>query len=134
MNIIGKWKLKGFKTPTENGLELHMLADASEEMLVELEETLDMLIEFCEDHTFNWLYEANEKYLALAEESGAVKRDDGYIVAFTGEWEEKDGKILYDSGAEGEILGEQIDPFVELEFTDDGDILYNYGMLLYERM
>lgn len=31
-------------------------------------------------------------------------------------------------------MGEAIDPFEELTFTEDGCILYNYGMFIYERM
>lgn len=31
-------------------------------------------------------------------------------------------------------MGEAIDPNVELTFTEDGNLLYNYGLATYERV
>lgn len=31
-------------------------------------------------------------------------------------------------------MGEEVDPYVELEFDNDGCMLYNFGMLALEKM
>lgn len=134
MNIIGKWKLKGMNVPTENGLELYTVENFPEEYEDVLNENKDMLLEFCEDGTLNTVVEAVSPYLEMAAEEGVEPREDGYIVFDTVKWEDRDGKIFYDSQAEGEILGEAVDPFVEIDVTEDGCIWFNYGMCLYERV
>lgn len=48
-------------------------------------------------------------------------------------WKEADGKFYYDTGIQGETLGEPVDPFVEISVTEDGCLLYGLGMILLER-
>jgi len=56
----------------------------------------------------------------------AVKRgritlsEDGMMIVGRTEWKERDGKLVFDTHIEGEILGEKADPWEELVFTDDG--------------
>lgn len=69
-----------------------------------------------------------------AKAEGMEIRDDGYVVAFSAKWEDRNGAIYYDTGAEGTILDEEIDPFDPLKVNEEGCIWYNYGMCLYERM
>lgn len=134
MNIIGKWKLKGLNIPTENGLVLYTIDNYPEEYEDIFNENKDMILEFCEDGALNTIVEATEPYLEMAAEEGMETREDGFIVCDTVTWEDRDGKIFYDSQAEGEILGEEVDPFVEIDVTEDGCIWFNFGMGLYERV
>lgn len=134
MNIIGKWKLKGINVPTENGPVFYSKDNIPEEYAEVFNENKDMLLEFLEDGTLNTIVEAVGPYLELAAEAGIEAREDGYMVANSVKWENRNGTIYYDSGAEGTILDEAIDPFIPLEVTDDDCILYNFGILLYERI
>lgn len=134
MNIIGKWKLKGMNIPTENGLVLYTKDNFPEEYADVFNENKDMLLEFLEDGTLNTIVEATGPYLDMAAEEGIEAREDGYLVCFSTHWENRNGRIYYDSEAEGTILDEPVDPFVEIGVTEDGCIWFNYGMALYERV
>lgn len=133
MNIIGKWKLKGMNIPTENGMTLYTKENIPEDFKDTYEEAEIMELEFLEDGTYNVMQKVEGELAAQAIEEGMEIREDGYVVAFTAKWEDRDGTIYYDSGAEGTILDEEVDPFLPLEVTEDGCIWYNYGMCLYER-
>lgn len=134
MNIIGKWKLKGMNIPTENGLVLYTKDEIPEEHADVFNENKDMILEFLEDGTLNTIVEADGLYLEMAAESGIEAREDGYIVAFSSQWEDRNGTIYYNTEFEGEVLDEAVDPFAPIEVTEDGCILYNFGMLLYEHV
>lgn len=133
MNIIGKWKLKGMNIPTESGMTLYTKENIPEDFKDTYEEAEIMELEFLADGTYNVMQKAEGELAAEAIEEGMEIREDGYVVAFSAKWEDRDGTIYYDSGAEGTILDEEVDPFLPLEVTEDGCIWYNYGMCLYER-
>ncbi len=134
MNIIGKWKLKGISIPTENGLVLYTEDAVPQEHMDVFNENKDMILEFLEDGTLNTIVEAVGQYLEMATAEGIEPREDGYIIAMSTQWEQRGEAIFYNSQLEGEILDEQVDPFIQIGFTEDGCILYNYGMFLYERI
>lgn len=134
MNIIGKWKFKGINIPTENGMILYTKDNIPEEYKDACAEAESMDLEFLEDGTYNVIQKAEGELAEQAEAEGMEIRPDGYVVAFSAKWEDRDGTIYYDCGAEGTILDEEVDPFLPLEVTEDGCIWYNYGMCLYERM
>ena len=46
----------------------------------------------------------------------------------------ENGKFYYDTKTEGEFLGEKIDLFAEITVTEDGCLLYEYEMILLERI
>ena len=60
-------------------------------------------------------------------------REDGYAAVESTTWKEADGKFYYDTGIQGETLGEPVDPFAEISVTEDGCLLYELGMILLER-
>lgn len=134
MNIIGKWQLKGVNIPTADGLKYYDKADVPEEFLDVLAESEQTILEFLEDGTYNIILKAEGEIAEAAIAEGMEIREDGYVVELSATWEDRDGVIYYDSGAEGTILDEEIDPFMPLEFNEDGCMWFNYGMLLYERM
>lgn len=133
-DFLGKWKLKGINIPTENGFEFYTKDTLPEEYTENYDEANQFLLEFLEDGTFNVIAEAVGEYAQMAKDEGIEIREDGFIVVLPATWENRDGVVYYDTGAEGEIMDEEVDPFVPLEFTDDGCILYNFGMCVYERM
>ena len=40
------------------------------------------------------------------------------------EWKEQDGKVSFNTGTKGEVLGEAVDPWTEIPQADDGSIKY----------
>lgn len=52
--------------------------------------------------------------------AGKLKLKDGMMVMDQKHWKEEDGKILTDTGAEGEVLGEKVGPWAELKEVDGG--------------
>lgn len=133
MDIIGKWKLKSMNIPTPDGMVLCTKDNVPEECKEIYAEGESMDLEFLEDGTYNVIQKAEGELAELAKEEGLEIRPDGYVVAFSAKWEDRDGTIYYDSGVEGTVLDEEIDPYLPLEFDEDGCILYDYGMSLYER-
>lgn len=132
MNIIGKWTFKGMNIPTEDGMTYYDKDEIPEDILEDLEGSEKFVVEFLEDGTYNMLQKADDEVVAEAEEEGLEIRDDGYVVFDTAKWEDRDGTIYYDTGAEGTIMDEEIDPFEPLEFNEDGCMWFNYGMMLFE--
>ena len=60
-------------------------------------------------------------------------REDGYAVVDSTTWKEEDGRFYYDTGITGEVMGEPTDPFMAIDVTEDGCLLYQMGMTLLER-
>ena len=60
-------------------------------------------------------------------------REDGYAVVDSTTWKEEDGRFYYDTGITGEVMGEPTDPFMAIDVTEDGCLLYQMGMILLER-
>lgn len=134
MNIIGKWKLKGMNIPTENGMMFCTKENIPEEYSDTYTEAESMELAFLEDGTYNVIQKVEGELAEQAKAEGMEISPDGYAVALSATWEDRNGTIYYDCGAEGTVLDEEIDPFLPLEFTEDGCIWYNYGMCLYERI
>ena len=40
------------------------------------------------------------------------------------EWKEQDGKVSFNTGTKGEVLGEAVDPWMEIPQAEDGSIKY----------
>lgn len=133
MDFIGKWKFKGINMPTPDGTKFFTRETATEDMSDIFDEGEQMLLEFCEDGTYNMIVEAVGEIAETAAEEGYLIREDGYAVVDTAKWEDRDGTIFYDSQAEGTIGDEEIDPFVELTFTEEGDLVYNF-LYVYEKV
>ena len=61
-----------------------------------------------------------DEYLA----SGEAWLVDGLLGVERKEWKEEDGKVKFNSGTKGEVLGEAIDPWMEIKENDDGSIKF----------
>lgn len=59
---------------------------------------------------------------------------EGFAAIKSVTWKEHDGKFFFDSGIEGESLGETVDPFMEVKVLPDGCLLYNMDVLVLERI
>ena len=74
-----------------------------------------------------------EEMYEEAKKEGMEIRD-GFAVIGSTMWKEKDGKFFYDSKIEGEVLGEAVDPFMEIKVLPDGCLLYSMDVLVLERV
>lgn len=54
--------------------------------------------------------------------AGKLKLKDGMMVMDQKHWKEENGKIMADTGAEGEVFGEKVGPWEELKVVDGGMI------------
>lgn len=134
MDIIGKWKIKEFNIPTPDGIKKYTpetLPDTEE--FEEFAKMLSTRVEFTEDGLLNTLMQVPEEMLEAAKEQGFTVREDGFAVIDSTAWKEEDGKFFFDSKIEGEILGEEVDPFTEIKVTEDGCLLYSFDILLLEK-
>ena len=133
MNLIGKWKIKEFRIPTLDGVQVF-----TPDTLPESEEYMDYaqmartLTEFTPDGRMDTLVPVPEELLEQVQNEGMEIRD-GFAVIKSSAWKEQDGKFFFDSEIEGEILGETVDPFMEIKVLPDGCLLYNMDVLVLER-
>ncbi len=67
---------------------------------------------------------SEEEIKELVEEEGFERCGKDYLIYEKYPWKEEDGKILYDSGARGEVLGEEISPWEEITGTG-GEIIFS---------
>ena len=74
-----------------------------------------------------------EQIIAEAKKQGADIRENGYAVLESTVWKEEDGKFYYDTGIQGEVLGEKVDSFAEISLLPDDCLLYNLGTMILER-
>lgn len=133
MNIVGKWKIKEFRIPNPDGVQIF-----TPETLPESEDYEDFaqmartLIEFTADGSLDTLMPVPEEMIEQVQNEGMEIRD-GFAVIKSTAWKEQDGKFFFDSEIDGEILGEAVDPFMEIKVLPDGTLLYNMDVLVLER-
>ena len=118
MNLIGKWKVKEtIHFSLENGMEWKTLEEL--EALGEDEDSLstyrNSVMIFHENGTAENLMIlpsdcTQEQIEAVIAEGHEIR--DGMMVLDCKEWKTEDGKNLYNTGNKGEILGEEISPWV----------------------
>ena len=135
MDIRGIWKVREVHVPTPEGERIFTPDNPPEEERFEsCIEMIQCRTEFAEDGVLNTLMFVPEDMREEAAKHGAVVREDGYAPIESTVWKEENGKIYYDTKIEGEVLGEKVDSFAEIPVTEDGRLLYSYGMILLERV
>lgn len=146
MNIVGKWKIKEFHLPAAMS-EGDSTAEAPlEPVCVYTPDTLPdgeqyedfaqmarTFFEFTPDGRLNTLMPVPEELYEEVQKEGMEIRD-GFAVLKTTAWKEQDGRFFYDSEIEGEVLGETVDPFLEIPVLPDGCLLYAMNVLVLERV
>lgn len=78
-------------------------------------------------------YSCPKRCAKEAKKQGADIRENGYAVLESTVWKEEDGKFYYDTGIQGEVLGEKVDSFAEISLLPDDCLLYNLGTMILER-
>lgn len=133
MNIIGKWKIKEFHIPTPDGVQIFTPDTLQEdEDYMDYAQMARTLTEFTPDGRMDTLMSVPEEMMEQVQSEGMEIRD-GFAVIKSAAWKEQDGKFFFDSEIEGEILGETVDPFMEIKVLPDGCLLYNMDVLVLER-
>lgn len=135
MDIRGIWKVREVHVPTPEG-EMVFTPDnpPEDERFEGSAELMKYLTEFAEDGVLNTLMFVPEEMREEAAKHGAVVRKDGYAAVESTAWKEENGKFYYDTKIEGEVLGEKVDSFAEIPVTEDGCLLYSFGMIILERV
>lgn len=134
MDIRGIWKVKEIRVPTPDGVKVFTPDNPPQEERFEgSAELMGYRTEFAEDGMLNTLMFVPEEMRQEAAKQGVEVREDGYAAIESTVWKEENGKIYYDTKIEGEVLGEKADSFAEIPVTEDGCLLYSYGMILLER-
>ena len=135
MDIRGIWKVREVHVPTPEGERIFTPDNPPEEERFEsCIEMMQCRTELAEDGVLNTLMFVPEDMREEAAKHGVVVREDGYAAVESTVWKEENGKIYYDTKIEGEVLGEKVDSFAEIPVTEDGCLLYSYGMILLERV
>ena len=135
MDICGIWKVKEVRVPTPDGEKVFTPDNPPEDERFEgSAELMKYLTEFAEDGVLNTLMFVPEEMREEAAKHGAVVREDGYAAVESTAWKEENGKFYYDTKIEGEVLGEKVDSFAEIPVTEDGYLLYSFGMIILERV
>ena len=129
-NLIGKWRvveIMHFNDETEN-FEWSKVSDllakgdtdpeiammANSEAFFEEDGNLVLVSPIPEDVTKEELDEA------LA--AGELELRDGKMVTGQNHWKVEDGRTMTDTGMEGEVLGEEVGPWIDLKEIDDNTI------------
>lgn len=135
MDIRGIWKVKEVRVPTPDGEKVFTPDNPpTDEGFEGSAEMMQYRTEFAEDGVLNTLMFVPEDKRGEAAKHGVVVREDGYAAVESTAWKEENRKIYYDTKIDGEVFGEKVDSFAEIQVTEDGCLLYSYGMILLERV
>lgn len=138
MDVLGTWKIKSAQT--FDAATMKLVERNAEDILAD--ESIDssdkkMLVSkfiFKDDGfvytafpiTDDMPKEEIDEYIA----SGEAWLVDGMLGIERKEWKEEDGKIKFNSGTKGEVMGEAIDPWMEITENEDGSIkLFTYVLV-----
>ena len=135
MDIRGIWKVKELRIPTPESEKVFTPDNLPDnDQFEEFAKLIQLRTEFAEDGILNTLMFVPEELKAEAAEHGVVVCENGYAVIETSTWKEENGKFYYDTKVEGEVFGKKVDSFAEITITEEGCLLYNYEMVLLERV
>ena len=126
MNPVGKWKVKEVISFNEN---FEMVWKTIDELAASASEDDDNSVSVYQNSitVFNESHDEikkEEKMMpipegATAEELEDVEIRDGMAVIDTKQWKNEDGKNLYNSEIQGEVLGEEVSPWIEIKEVGD---------------
>ena len=124
--LLGKWMVAEAMQFNEKEckLEWAKVEDilSKGEMDREMTMLMKTVVEFQEDGTIDFYCPlpegVSQAEIDAAIAAGQLKLKDGMMVMDQKHWKEEDGKILTDTGAKGEVLGEKVGPWVELKEID----------------
>ena len=127
MNVVGIWKVKEvFSLNEDEGkwLSFQECMD-NEEMDDETKSFLSARFVFEPDGLFKVVMAIPEgvpqEKIDQAVAAGEIRLfDSRSMIVEEHPWKEEDGKYYYDSGIQGEVLGEPVSPWMEIQETEDG--------------
>ena len=129
MSIIGNWKVKKIMSFDENGPKLITMAEF--EALPEKDEEMAQMasshLRIADDGVLQMLLPIPAEAIEAAKEEGATVTDDGFVLADTFEWLERDGDYF----CLNESMG--TDP-MPLKIDEEGGIEFMGGMLIFEKI
>ena len=124
MNPIGKWKVKQvLRFSPENGMEWKTLEELEAQGVDEDDLSMyrNSVMIFHENGTVETLMtlpaDCTQEQIEAAIAEGHEIRD-GMMVVDQKEWKTEDGKTLFNGGTEGEVLGDEVSPWIELREVD----------------
>ncbi len=132
MNFIGTWKLRTMGVPNSEGSteimtvpQVLALEDTEENMFTKVMTTAVM--EVREDGMITVRIRFTEEQAAALLEEGDTPDEDGAFTLLTYPWKEENGVIKYKVDAEPvEIDGEIIDPWLDVEISEDGAVTFGF--------
>ena len=127
MNVVGIWKVKEvFSLNEDEGkwLSFQECMD-NEEMDDETKSFLSARFVFEPDGLFKVVMAIPEgvpqEEIDRAAAAGEIRLfDSRSMIVEEHPWKEEDGKYYYDSGIQGEVLGEPVSPWMKIQETEDG--------------
>ena len=138
MNVLGTWKIKTAQTldrETFNMVEKSVediLADES----IDNDEKKMLACKFIfKDDGYVYTAMPIPEDMPQEEIDEYINSGEGWIIdGLLGferkEWKEEDSKVKFNTGIKGEVLGETVDPWLEITENEDGSIKYfTYGLV-----
>ena len=129
MNLVGIWKVKdSFQECMDN-----------EEMDDETKSFLSAGFVFEPDGLFKIVMDIPEgipqEKIDQAVAAGEIRLfDSRSMIVEEHPWKEEDGKYYYDSGIQGEVLGEPVSSWMEIQETEDGIEWMTYRLVKAEEL
>lgn len=127
MNLTGTWKVKeAFSFDEDGGKWLSFQEYMENENLNdEIKSFLSARFVFDPDGSFKMVMAIPEtvpqEEIDRAAAAGEIRLfDSRSMIAEEHPWKEEDGKYYYDSGIQGEVLGEPVSSWMEIQETEDG--------------
>ena len=129
-NLMGKWVVAETMQFNDEKCTIEWVSVESILAKEDLDKDMIMLLKtqvvFQEDGTIDFFCPlpegVSQAEIDAAIAAGQLKLKDGMMVMQQKHWKEEDGKILTDTGAKGEVLGEKVGPWEELKEVDGGMI------------
>ena len=127
MNLVGIWKVKEALAFDEDGgkwLPVQECMDR-EDMDDETKSFLSARFVFEPDGLFKIVMAipdgVPQEKIDQAAAAGEIRLfDSRSMIVEEHPWKEENGKSYYDSGIQGEVLGEPVSPWMEIQETEDG--------------
>ncbi|MBR4881159.1 MAG: hypothetical protein IKU19_04455 [Clostridia bacterium] len=139
MDIVGKWQVakvamlgEDFEMKMVSAEEILAMPDNDE--TAQYKEMVSAINEFTADNRVLTYVPIPEYQIEEARAEGLVITEDGYGIVDETDWKEENGKILYNTREEGEIMGEKVDPYVVLEIDAEGYIPFAGGMMMLKKI
>lgn len=125
MDINGKWRIDAvmsFETQPDGSNWRKIDPNTDDEDMLEC---LNMFFVFDENEMRTLIRispDVSDEEIEQAKKEGALITDDRCMYQVQ-ELKRENGKVYYNSGITGEILGEEADPWLELTVDEDGSII-----------